>query len=94
MEQWVQGESQFTRAAKAEFARAADGWLAAYSQAHPDRVLVTNEVHRASAKSRFLLPTVCLQFGVPYLFSVISESFSSSLRREMAKTTEPISVTG
>jgi Domain of unknown function (DUF4411) len=67
MEQWVQGESQFTRAAKAEFAQVADGWLAAYSQAHPDRILVTNEVHRAHAKSRVLLPTVCLQFGVPYV---------------------------
>jgi hypothetical protein len=67
MEQWVQGESQFMPAAKAEFAGVADGWLAAYAQAHSDRILVTNELHSPNAKARVPLPNVCRQFGVPYI---------------------------
>jgi Domain of unknown function (DUF4411) len=31
---WVQQEKQFMQAAKDEFAQVADGWLAAYAQAH------------------------------------------------------------
>ncbi|MGA8654678.1 MAG: DUF4411 family protein [Chthoniobacterales bacterium] len=65
--QWVQGESQFNRPAKAEFARVADGWLAAYTQTRTDHVLVTLEVHNADAKSRVPLPNICRQFGVPYI---------------------------
>jgi hypothetical protein len=67
MEQWVQGQIQFARAAKAEFAQVADGWLAAYAQAHSDHILVTNEAPRADAKVRVPLPNVCRQFGVPFI---------------------------
>ena len=63
---WVQGNGQFTQAAKDEFARVADGWLVAYAQAHPNHVVVTMEERSDGAKKRVPLPNVCLQFGVHY----------------------------
>lgn len=56
---WVQAHSQFTDAAKEQFARAADGWLAAYAHTHPDHVVVTMEARAPGAKARVPLPTVC-----------------------------------
>jgi hypothetical protein len=61
---WVQAHSQFTDAGKEQFARAADGWLAAYAHAHPNHVVVTMEARAPGAKARVPLPTVCDEAGV------------------------------
>jgi hypothetical protein len=63
---WVQQEKQFMQAAKDEFAQVADGWLAAYAQAHRKHVVVTMEEHAPQAKKKVPLPNVCLRFDVPY----------------------------
>jgi hypothetical protein len=67
MVQWVQGEPQFKLEAKTEFAAVADGWLAAYAQAHPNHVVVTHEEFSPDAKKRVPLPNVCKKFGVEYV---------------------------
>ncbi len=64
---WVQQERQFTQAAKDEFARVADGWLAAYALSCKDHVVVTLEEHAPTVKKRVPLPNVCEQFGIPYM---------------------------
>lgn len=71
---WVQANDQFHPAAKAEFARVADGWLAAYAQVH-GTVLVTQEVYDPNVRKKVPLPNVCRQFGVPYkdTFSMLRE---------------------
>lgn len=61
---WVQANGQFTDAAKEQFARAADGWLAAYAHAHSNHVVVTMEARAPGAKVRVPLPTVCDEAGV------------------------------
>jgi len=62
---WVQANEQFLPGAKAEFARGADGWLAAYAKVH-GLVLVTHEAYSAGARRTVPLPNVCRQFGVSY----------------------------
>ena len=66
MVSWVQRNPQFTRPAKAEFARVADGWLAAYASVHGATV-VTLETFDPSIKRRIKLPNVCRQFNVKYI---------------------------
>ena len=61
---WVQDNPQFTPAARANFARIADGWLAAYAMAN-GTVVVTNEVSAPQSQSSVKLPDLCRQFGVP-----------------------------
>ena len=61
---WVQGNVQFRREAKAEFAAAADGWLAAYAKTH-GAVVVTHEEYSPDVKRRVPLGNVCHEFGVP-----------------------------
>ena len=63
MSTWVQQNQQFTDAAKAEFADAADGWLAAYASVH-SITLVTLETFEPNIKRKVKLPNVCRQFGV------------------------------
>lgn len=65
MQSWVQESAQFRPEAKAEFARVADGWVAAYAKAH-DGVVVTHEVFRANVRRNVPLPNVCRKFGVAY----------------------------
>ena len=60
---WVQENPQFTPAAKADFARGADGWLVAYAMAHGG-VVVTNEVSAPDARRRVPLPDLCNQFQI------------------------------
>ena len=43
MQTWAQGNAQFLSQAKDEFARVADGWLAAYAKVH-GAIVVTQEV--------------------------------------------------
>lgn len=60
---WVQAQTQFTQAAKAEFMTVADGWLAAASKAG-GHVLVTMEEHKPEAKSTVPLVNVCRAFDI------------------------------
>ena len=60
---WVQDNPQFTPGAKADFARGADGWLAAYAIAH-SAVVVTNEVSAPDARRKVPLPDICRQFRI------------------------------
>ena len=61
---WVQDNPQFTAAARADFARSADGWLAGYAMANR-AVVVTNEVSAPDARRRVPLPNLCDQFNIP-----------------------------
>jgi hypothetical protein len=65
MVNWAQGESQFTPAAKAEFASVADGWVIAFARAY-GHVVVTHEEYAPDAKSKVPMPNVCLEFDVEY----------------------------
>lgn len=74
MMRWVQSSAHYLPQAKSEFARVADGWLAAFAKAK-NYTLVTHEEHDPLSKKRVPLPTLCLQFGVPYLdtFSMLKD---------------------
>jgi len=63
---WVQDQSQYTDAAKAEFANEPDGWLVAYAMAK-GRIVVTHEVPAPDAKCRVPIPNVCEAFDVNYV---------------------------
>lgn len=63
MAAWVQGQNQFTPAAKAEFMGVADGWLCAFAKANGS-VLVTLEEHKPDAKGKVPLVNVCKAFDV------------------------------
>ena len=60
---WVQESPQFTPAARDDFARGADGWLAAYAMVH-GAVVVTNEVSAPNARRKVPLPDLCEQFQI------------------------------
>ena len=62
---WVQGESQFTPEAKAEFSSVADGWVIAYAKAN-GLVVVTDEEYAPDARKKVPIPNVCLEFDVEY----------------------------
>jgi len=63
---WVQSREQFWDAAKAEFARGADGWLVAYARAR-GCILVTHEALAPDAKNRVPIPNVCQAFSVRWV---------------------------
>ena len=65
MMDWVRRNDQFRSDAKAEFARVADGWVAAYAKGH-NAIVVTQEKFNPDVKKRVPLPNVCRQFGVSY----------------------------
>ncbi|MED4400212.1 DUF4411 family protein [Metabacillus fastidiosus] len=58
--------SQFTVAAKEEFARNAVAWLIAYAKAK-GHTLVTHEVFNPQSKKKILIPVVCEEFEVRYV---------------------------
>ena len=60
---WVQDNPQFNPSARDDFARGADGWLAAYAMVH-GAVVVTNEVSAPDAKRRVPLPDLCRHFQI------------------------------
>lgn len=62
---WVQTQAQYSPAAKAAFAAAADGWLIAYARAH-NLVVASNEQPAPGSRSRVKIPDVCNAFGVNY----------------------------
>jgi len=63
---WVQDQSQYTDAAKAEFANVSDGWLVAYAAAKK-RVIVTHEVLNPDIRRRIPIPNVCEAFHIRYI---------------------------
>jgi len=62
--EWVQSEVQYNTAAKAGFAKAADGWLVAYAKTN-GLTVVTLETESADAKKTVPIPNLCSQFAVP-----------------------------
>jgi hypothetical protein len=72
---WVQDQSQYTDAAKAEFANEPDGWLVAYAMAKKGRIVVTHEVLNPDVKARVPIPNVCRQFHIRYIdtFAMLRE---------------------
>ena len=63
---WVNAQPQFSHAAKADFARGADGWLVALARAKR-RVVVTHEVLNLDVRRKIPIPNVCQAFDVPYV---------------------------
>jgi hypothetical protein len=63
---WVQGQDQFLDAAKAEFARGADGWLVAYAKAK-GCIVVTLETIDPDIKRKVKIPNVCQAFSVQFV---------------------------
>lgn len=65
---WAYDQTQFTDAAKAEFASTdnADAWLVAYALTK-SCVLVTHEQFARDARNRIPLPNVCQAFGVQHV---------------------------
>ncbi len=62
---WVQAQSRFLDAAKAEFASSADGWLVAYAKLK-GHVVITHEEPAPEAKAKVHIPDVCKVFKVDY----------------------------
>lgn len=60
---WVWAHEQYESRAKVDFARAADGWVAAYAKVKGAAV-VTHEAFSAEAKRRVPLPNLCAQFRI------------------------------
>lgn len=63
---WVQAQSQFSDAAKADFANGADGWLVAYAKVR-GCVVVTHEVPAPDARRKVPIPNVCQAFDVAFV---------------------------
>jgi hypothetical protein len=63
---WVQSQARYSAAAKAEFARAADGWLIAYANVH-NLVVVTHEAPAPESRKEVKIPDVCSQVSVNYV---------------------------
>jgi predicted nucleic acid-binding protein len=63
---WATSQTQFTEAAKAEFASVADSWLIACAKAH-NYVLVTHEQFAAEVKRKIPIPNVCNALDIPYI---------------------------
>jgi hypothetical protein len=67
---WVMGQTQFTEAAKAEFADAenADAWVIAFAKAM-DVTVVTHEKPNPDIRRKVPIPNVCDALGVVYVDS-------------------------
>lgn len=63
---WAVSQSQYTDAAKAEFASVADSWLIASAKTY-NCVLVTHELYDANIKRKIPIPNVCQNFNIPYM---------------------------
>lgn len=71
---WVNAESQFSPAAKTEFAGVADGWVIAYARVN-GLIVVTHEEYAPDAKKKVPIPNVCLEVDVEYVntFEMLKE---------------------
>lgn len=63
---WVQGQTQYSMAAKADFAGIADGWLVAFAL-NNDSVVVTQEVINLDIKRKIPIPNICQALGVQFI---------------------------
>jgi len=86
---WVNSEPQFTPAAKAEFASAADAWLIAYAEVY-GLIVVTHEEYKPDAKKTVPMPNICLEFNVDYVntFEILEDlrvKFILSTKRQRPK---------
>jgi hypothetical protein len=86
---WVNSEAQFTSAAKAEFASAADGWVMAYARVN-GLIVVTHEEFAPDVKKKVPMPNVCLEFDVDYVttFEMLEDlkvRFILSTKRQRGK---------
>lgn len=63
---WAQEQPQYTAFAKAEFAKAADGWLIAHALAKK-YVVVSDEYFDPHIRRKIKIPNVCRGVNVPYL---------------------------
>lgn len=63
---WVQSQSQFSPAAKAEFAAVSDGWLIAYAKAK-EAIVVTHEVLAPMVQRKVPIPNICKAFSIEYI---------------------------
>ncbi|MBI5407164.1 MAG: DUF4411 family protein [Nitrospirae bacterium] len=63
---WVNGQSQFSDAAKSNFATIADGWLVAYAKVK-SCILVTHELLDPNIRRKIPIPNVCQTFNVQFI---------------------------
>jgi len=63
---WALGQPQYTAFAKAEFAKAADGWLIAYALAKK-YVVVSDEYYDPNIRRKIKIPNVCRGLDFSYL---------------------------
>jgi hypothetical protein len=63
---WVQAQAQYQPAAKAHFARGADGWLVAYAKTQ-GLTVVTEEKPNAVIQRKVPIPNVCTAIGVNWI---------------------------
>ena len=66
--QWANNQTQYTQAAKNEFARAenADAWVIAFAMSK-SCTLVTQEVFKKEIKRKIPIPNVCKVFNIDYI---------------------------
>lgn len=57
---WVESSTKYTPAAKAEFARGADGWLIAFSKVN-NRIVVSSETYESARKNKVKIPNSTAQ---------------------------------
>lgn len=62
---WVQANTNFTSAAKYQFAQGADPWLVAFAGAK-NMLLTTHEGLVPNVRNRVPIPNVCQAMGVPW----------------------------
>ena len=63
---WVQGQNQFSAAAKSDFASGANGWLVAHANVK-NYVVVTHEVLNPEIQRKVPIPNVCQEFNVQHV---------------------------
>ena len=63
---WVDSQSQFSDAARADFASGADGWLVAYAKVY-DGIVVTHEVAAPESKIKVPIPNICVAFNIQFI---------------------------
>lgn len=86
MVKWAYDSSQFTDAAKAEFASVADGWLVAYAKVNK-LIVVTHEEYAPEIKKSVKIPNVCVEFDIEYVnvFEMLRDlgaKFRSSTKKQ------------
>ncbi len=85
MVNWVYAQSQFSEAAKSEFASVADGWVLAYAAVN-GMIVVTHEQFAPDARRKVPIPNVCVEFEIEYvntfeMLRALGEKFVRSTKR-------------